>query len=191
MTADRGALIAERFLGRERRDWKQLRDQIAQDVLEQAWKPEINAFSAAYDGTDIDAAVLEIGLRGLVSPDDPRFLGTVEAVERELRFGPAVYRYRCDDGLPGFEGAFHLCTAWLIEAYLLTGRVDEAWALFNALVSLTGQTGLLSEQYGPKSKRALGNHPQVYSHLGLIDCAVRLSDLAEGRVRAPTAVAGP
>jgi len=175
VTADRGATIAEQFLGRERQDWKDLRDAIATDTLEQGWNEEVGAFTAAYGETAADAAVLEIGLRGLLSPDDPRFLATVHTVERELRYGPTVYRYLCEDGLPGFEGGFHLCTAWLIESYLLTEKIDEAWALFNGMCALAGRTGLMSEQYGPRSKRALGNHPQVYSHLGLIDCAVRLS----------------
>ena len=96
------------------------------------------------------------------------------AIEAELRSGPTVYRYRCDDGLPGSEGGFHLCAAWLIEAYLLTGRRRDAEELFEQMVDAAGPTGLLPEQYDPVAERALGNHPQAYSHLGLIRCALLL-----------------
>jgi GH15 family glucan-1,4-alpha-glucosidase len=87
-----------------------------------------------------------------------------------------VYRYRRDDGLPGGEGGFHLCTAWLIEAYLLTGRRDEAEELFGHLAAAAGPTGLLPEEHDPVSERSLGNHPQAYSHIGLIRCAQRLAE---------------
>ncbi len=173
-TIDRAIDIASAFLDRDREDWRALRDEIAADVLEHGFKESVGAFTAAYEGEDLDAAVLEIGLRGLLPPGDERFVRTVEAIERELRHGPAVYRYRADDGLPGFEGGFNLCTAWLIQSYILVGRVGDANTLFNAYCELAGKTGLLSEEFGPVSKRALGNHPQVYSHLGLIDCAIAL-----------------
>jgi pentatricopeptide repeat protein len=93
---------------------------------------------------------------------------------------PAVYRYRSDDGLPGFEGAFHLCTGWLIRSCLLLGRTREARDLFDAMVRLAGPTGLLSEQYGPDTGRALGNVPQAFSHLSIIDCAVALASAQDG-----------
>ena len=88
------------------------------------------------------------------------------ATEAELRSGSTVYRYHHDDGLPGGEGGFHLCAAWLVEAYLLIGRRDDAEALFSQLVAAAGPTGLLSEEYDPVAERSLGNHPQAYSHLG-------------------------
>jgi trehalose 6-phosphate phosphatase len=91
-----------------------------------------------------------------------------------------VFRYRYDDGLPGLEGGFHICTTWLIEAYVLTGRIDEAEALFNQLVALVGPTGLLSEEFDPATEKHLGNHPQAYSHLGFIRCA-QLLDEHRGR----------
>jgi GH15 family glucan-1,4-alpha-glucosidase len=92
--------------------WPALRDTIAADVLEHGWNEEAQAFTAAYDGTDLDAASLHVGLSGLLDPASERFQATVTAVEAELRAGSAVYRYRRDDGLPGQEGGFHLCTAW-------------------------------------------------------------------------------
>ena len=95
-------------------------------------------------------------------------------VEADLRSGPTVYRYHWDDGLPGREGGFHLCTSWLIEAYLRTGRRGDAEELFEQLLSCAGPTGLLPEEYDPDTERGLGNHPQAYSHLGLIRCALLL-----------------
>ncbi|MBV8931354.1 MAG: trehalose-phosphatase, partial [Kutzneria sp.] len=106
---------------------------------------------------------------------DERFQATVTAIEAELRSGSTVYRYRRDDGLPGGEGGFHLCAAWMIEAYLLTGRRTEAEELFAQLVDCAGPTGLLPEEYDPIAERSLGNHPQAYSHLGLVRCAQLLS----------------
>jgi len=174
LTVDRAIAVARRFLDQERDDWKVLRDRIAADVLKQGFKPEVNAFTAAYDGTDIDAATLHVGLSGLIDADDPRFAGTVEAVETTLLSGPTVYRYRADDGLPGFEGGFHVCASWLVDAYVLQGRLDDARKLFEGITELAGPTGMLSEQYGPKTGRALGNVPQAYSHLGIIENALRL-----------------
>jgi GH15 family glucan-1,4-alpha-glucosidase len=135
----------------------------------------VQAFTTAYDGTDLDAASLFVGLSGLIDPSDDRFQSTVTAIEAELRSGSTVYRYRRDDGLPGGEGGFHICAAWLIEAYLLTGRRTEAQELFDQIVSAAGPTGLLPEQYDPIAERSLGNHPQAYSHIGLIRCANLLS----------------
>ncbi|MBB3050232.1 trehalose-phosphatase [Prauserella isguenensis] len=151
--------------------WPELRDEIAADVLENGWNSEVKAYTTAYDGTDLDAASLFVGLAGLLDPQDERFQQTVTAIEADLRSGSTVYRYHRDDGLPGGEGGFHLCAAWLIEAYLLTGRRTEAEELFDQLVDAAGPTGLLPEQYDPVAERSLGNHPQAYSHIGLIRCA--------------------
>jgi trehalose 6-phosphate phosphatase len=174
MTLDRAARIATRFHGRPRPEWLELRDRIRDDVIAQGYKPGVHAFTAAYDGEDLDAAALAVGLTGMLPPDDPRFVGTVEAVERTLRDGPTVYRYLADDGLPGHEGGFHLCAAWLAESYLLIGRRDDAQSLFEAIADLAGPTGLLTEEYLPSRQLALGNTPQAYSHLAVIDLAVAL-----------------
>ncbi len=176
LTVDRAIRISEQFLGRDRPEWTALRDRIARDILERGWHEKLGAFSCAYDWDALDAATLFVGLSGLLPADDERFVRTVEAIDRELRQGPTVYRYRFEDGLPGFEGGFHLCAGWLVEALCLIGRRDDAWSLFNGMAQLVGSTGLLSEQYGPRSKRALGNHPQAYSHLALIDSAISLSE---------------
>lgn len=175
LTVDRAISIADQFLDREPEAWVTLRDQIARDVLDNGWKPEVGSFTAAYDGHDLDASVLAIGLWGLVAPDDERFVSTVATLERQLRRGPTVYRYREDDGLPGREGGFNLMTSWLIDALALTGRRDDAEALFADLCQLAGPTGTMAEQFDPENGRALGNIPQAYSHLGLINNALRLS----------------
>jgi trehalose-phosphatase len=174
LTVDRACRIADHYLGRERRDWSALRSAIAEDVLRRGWNQGAGAFTVAYGSDDLDAAALETGLSGLVAADDPRFVATVEAIERHLRAGPAVYRYHYDDGLPGPEGAFHLCTTWLIRALAMIGRRDDARELFERMAALAGPTGLLSEEYAPKPGRALGNHPQAYSHLGVIEAALAL-----------------
>jgi trehalose 6-phosphate phosphatase len=146
----------------------------------------LNPCCTDYHATDLDAPALHVGLSGLLDPADDRFRATVTAIEAGLRSGCTDYRYRRDDGLPGKEGGFHLCTAWLIEAYLLTGRRTDAEELFSQLVGATGPTGLLAEQYDPVAERSLGTHPQAYSHIGLIRCAQLLA--GAGAVDSPRSV---
>jgi trehalose-phosphatase len=174
LTVDRALQVVARRDETERPDWIELRERIRDDVLEHGWNDAVGAYSVAYGDDDIDASSLWVGLSGLVPDDDPRFLATVLKVEAELRSGAVVYRYRWDDGLPGSEGGFHICTAWLIEAYIRTGRRGDAEELFQQMVETAGPTGLLPEQYDPFAERGLGNHPQAYSHLGLIRCATML-----------------
>ncbi|HWM06303.1 MAG TPA: trehalose-phosphatase [Actinophytocola sp.] len=175
LTIDRAVRLAEIYGRDVEPSWPGLRDQIATDVLTNGWNEEVRSFTTAYDGTDLDAATLLVGMVGLLDPSDERFHATVTATEAELRSGSTVYRYHRDDGLPGNEGGFHLCAAWMIEAYLLTGRRTEAEDLFAQIVDAAGPTGLLPEEYDPVAERSLGNHPQAYSHLGLIRCAQLLS----------------
>jgi GH15 family glucan-1,4-alpha-glucosidase len=175
LTLDRAARLARVLRGRTRADWEIERDEIRAEVLERGFNRRRGAFTGAYGEDVLDAAALHVGLSGLLPPDDPRFLSTVRAIEEELLDGPTVYRYRKDDGLPGREGGFHICAAWLVEAYLLTGRRTEARALFDAWTALAGSTGLLAEQYDPQLGLSLGNHPQAYSHTGLIENACSLS----------------
>jgi trehalose-phosphatase len=177
-TLDRAAALARTFRGQRRLDWEGERDAIRADVLAHGFSDQIGGFRAAYGGDAVDAATLSVGLSGLLPADDPRFLGTVEAVERTLLRGPTVYRYHHEDGLPGNEGGFHICTAWLVEAYLAVGRRDDARALFERWTACAGPTGLLPEQFDPADGTALGNHPQAYSHTGLIENACSLAELA-------------
>ncbi|WP_216915781.1 trehalose-phosphatase [Nocardia noduli] len=182
LTVDRALTLAQKFQRHVDPAWVVLRDTIADEVKTKGWNDEVQSYTAAYDGTDLDAATLHIGLSGLIDPSDPRFAATVVATEAELRSGSTVYRYHHDDGLPGGEGGFHLCAAWLVEAYLLIGRRSDAEALFAQLVDVAGPTGLLSEEYDPVAERSLGNHPQAYSHLGLLRCAQLLGQPADALV---------
>jgi trehalose-phosphatase len=174
LALDRAVDIAVGFRGRVDPEWEALRDQIRDDVLDRGWDDRVDAFITAYDTSDLDASVLAVGLYGLVEPDDPRYVSTVEAVEHALRAGPTVHRYRSDDGLPGRDGGFHLMASWLVDAYLLVGRRNDALELFGRLVELVGPTGFLSQEYDPVNHRALGNYPQTYSHVGLINNALNL-----------------
>jgi GH15 family glucan-1,4-alpha-glucosidase len=179
VTIDRAMALAQRWGRPVDPGWAALREKIAEDVLARGWHGDacggIGAYTTAYDGLDLDAASLHVGLAGLIEPTDPRFRATVTAVESELRSGSTVYRYHRDDGLPGSEGGFHLCAAWMVEAYLLVGQRTEAEELFEQMVDAAGPTGLLPEEYDPIAERSLGNHPQAYSHLGLIRCAQLLA----------------
>lgn len=172
---DRALALARDFGRVAEPSWERLREEIAGEAIQHGWNADRGAFTTAYDGQDLDAATLHIGLSGMIDPNDERFTATVTATEAELRSGPVVYRYRRDDGLPGDEGGFLICAAWLVEAYLLAGRRAEADELFKHLVNMAGHTGLLPEEYDPVAERSLGNHPQAYSHVGLIRCAQLLS----------------
>jgi trehalose 6-phosphate phosphatase len=175
LAVDRGIRVSERFLDRRRPAWEALRDQIAADILAHAWNETAGAFTAAYGGDDLDAASLMIGLTGLVECTDPKFLATIKAIEGQLRMGPTVFRYLADDGLPGREGGFFICASWLVDSLWKAGRRDDAEALFESLIDLAGPEGLLPEQYDPLLRRTLGNHPQAYSHIGVIENALTLS----------------
>ena len=175
MAVDRAIQIAHHLEQDVAFHWGPLRHRIAADVIENGWSEARQSYTTAYGSTDIDASLLWIGLSGLMPPTDSRFVSTLKAVESDLRDGHTVYRYRHDDGLPGIEGGFLICASWLIEAYVLIGQLDDARALFDRYLDLCGPTGLLPEQYDPASERLLGNHPQAYSHLGLINAAIALS----------------
>ena len=170
---DRALRLAE-LRNEHRPQWVQLRHRIEQDTLTHGWDDRLQSFVSSYGRSDIDAATLHVGISGMLAGDDPRFIGTVNAVEDQLRNGAAVYRYRFDDALPGVEGGMYICATWLAEAYLLCGRRDDAELLFRDILATTGPTGLLPEQYDPDTGRGLGNHPQAYSHLGVIRLAKAL-----------------
>ena len=175
LAVDRGIQISERFLDRKKPAWEKLRQTIAEDILEKAWHKNSNAYTAAYGADDLDAASLMIGLMGLVDCTDSRFMATIDAIDKRLRMGPTVFRYLADDGLPGREGGFFICASWLVDSFYKAGRRDEAESLFESMIELAGPEGLLPEQYDPLLQRTLGNHPQAYSHIGLIENALTLS----------------
>lgn len=157
--------------------WRTLRSEIHREVLARGFDERRNTFVQHFDGTALDASLLLMAEVGFLPPEDPRFRGTVEAIERELLEDGFVLRYRVaetDDGLAGEEGSFLVCNFWLADAYTMIGRRDDAETLFERLLSLRNDLGLLSEQYHPHLKRQLGNFPQAFSHIGLINTAYNL-----------------
>ena len=158
--------------------WRRVRSEIHDKVCAKGFNPNRNAFVRSFGGTELDAALLLIPLVGFLPPDDPRVRGTVEAIERELMRDGLVLRYDTKlskDGLPSGEGAFLACSFWLADNYAISGRKEEAEALFDRLLALRNDVGLLAEEYDPVNKRQLGNFPQAFSHLALINTARNLA----------------
>ncbi len=161
-------------------DWRVLRHAIFTEVCEKGYNEKVGAFTQYYGSETLDASVLMIPLVGFLPPSDPRVVSTVEAVQRELVDDGFVLRYRTADdgsvdGLSGREGAFLACSFWLVDCLHLIGRQDEAVELFERLLSLRNELGLLSEEYDPVAKRLVGNFPQAFSHVSLVNSACRLS----------------
>jgi GH15 family glucan-1,4-alpha-glucosidase len=160
--------------------WRRVRDEIHSDVCTRGFDPEMNSFVRAYGSKELDASLLLLPAIGFLPPDDPRIVGTVAAIERDLVTDGLVRRYDTaisEDGLKGGEGMFIACSFWLADAYLMLGRRKDAEALFDKLLALRNDVGLLSEEYAPASQRLVGNFPQAFSHLALVNCA---SNLAHG-----------
>jgi GH15 family glucan-1,4-alpha-glucosidase len=176
---DRAARAVERFgLGGPAKQWRAMADEIHRDVCEKAFDVERNTFTQAYGSKALDAAVLLIPQVGFLPPDDPRVAGTVDAVQRELASDGFVRRYlteHTDDGLHDDEGVFLICSFWLADALAMIGRVGEARDLYERLVALRNDVGLLAEEYDPATGRMLGNFPQAFSHLGLVNTAWHLT----------------
>jgi GH15 family glucan-1,4-alpha-glucosidase len=157
--------------------WRKVRDEIHREVCERGFSAARGAFMQSYGSDALDASALLIPLVGFLPPSDPRVRSTVAAIERDLTASGLVLRYRhesTDDGLPGSEGAFLACSFWLIDNYVLLGRREEAHALFDRLLSLRNDLGLLAEEYDPRTGRMLGNFPQAFSHIALINSAHNL-----------------
>jgi len=179
---DRGVQAVERF-GRtgpvER--WRQVRAEIHEEVLREGFDTELDSFVGFYGAKRLDASLLVIPLVGFLPADDPRMVGTVAAIERELVRDGFVQRYRADDetasidGLPPGEGVFLPCTFWLVDNLALQGRLDEARTLFERLLALRSDLGLLAEEYDPELRRQLGNFPQAFTHVALVNSAFNLA----------------
>ncbi len=178
---DRGVQAVERF-GRsgpvER--WREVRSAIHREVCEQGFDVELNSFTQSYGSKRLDASLLVIPLVGFLPADDARVVGTLAAIERELVRDGFVYRYSHDeeaqhiDGLPPGEGAFLPCTFWLVDNLALQGRIDEAEELFQRLLDLRNELGLLAEEWDPATRRQLGNFPQAFTHVALVNTAFNL-----------------
>jgi GH15 family glucan-1,4-alpha-glucosidase len=158
--------------------WRQLRDAVHEQVCRQGFDPEVGAFVQSYGSKELDASLLLIPLVGFLPASDPRVRGTVDAIEKNLMDDGFVERYSTAttaDGLPPGEGAFLACTFWLADNLILLGRHAEARRLFERLVGLCNDVGLLSEEYDPRAGRLVGNLPQAFSHVGLVNTAMNLS----------------
>lgn len=162
--------------------WRALRDEIHADVCEKGYDPERNTFTQSYGSQELDASLLLIPQMGFLPPDDKRVIGTIEAIQRELSTPDGfILRYPTAgeeagvDGLEGDEGAFLACSFWMADDLAMIGRVDEARRLFEKLLSLRNDLGLLAEEWDPKLQRQVGNFPQAFSHVPLIDTALRLT----------------
>jgi GH15 family glucan-1,4-alpha-glucosidase len=159
--------------------WQRLRDSIHNDICEHGYDVERNTFVQYYGSKALDASLLLIPGSGFLANDDPRMTGTVDAAIRELASGPFVSRYSTEegvDGLAGHEGAFLICSFWLVNALAAVGRTAEAKRNLDALLALQNDVGLLSEEYDPVAKRLLGNFPQAFSHIGLLSSILALSE---------------
>ncbi|WP_328550591.1 glycoside hydrolase family 15 protein [Streptomyces sp. NBC_00366] len=158
--------------------WRALRDEVHREVCEKGFDRERNTFTQYYGSRELDAALLLIGRVGFLPPDDPRLRGTIDAIREDLSHGGFLRRYSTDettiDGLPGEEGTFLVCSFWLAVALHKTGRKQEARDLFERLLGLANDVGLLSEEYDPVGDRLLGNFPQAFSHVGLVHTALAL-----------------
>ncbi|MEV0176429.1 glycoside hydrolase family 15 protein [Streptomyces sp. NPDC050803] len=158
--------------------WRALRDEVHREVCERGYDPERNTFTQYYGSRELDASLLLVPRVGFLPPDDPRVVGTVDAIRDELGHGGFLRRYSAEetvvDGLPGGEGTFLVCSFWLADALHMTGRTKEARELFERLVGLGNDVGLLSEEYDPVPGRQLGNFPQAFSHIGLVNTALAL-----------------
>jgi GH15 family glucan-1,4-alpha-glucosidase len=158
--------------------WKKTRDAIHQEVCTRGFDKERNSFVQHYDTTQLDASTLLMPMVGFLPAEDPRIQGTISAIERNLMQDGFVMRYdtsKTEDGLPGSEGKFLACSFWLVNNLKMIGREDDARKLFEHLLSLTNDVGLLSEEYDTKRRRLVGNFPQALSHLALIGAAYQLS----------------
>ncbi|WAZ20814.1 glycoside hydrolase family 15 protein [Streptomyces cinnabarinus] len=158
--------------------WRAMRDEVHQEVCERGYDPARNTFTQYYGSRELDASLLLIPRVGFLPPDDPRVIGTVDAVRDELSHDGFLRRYSAEktdvDGLPGGEGTFLVCSFWLVDALHLTGRTEEARELFERLVGLGNDVGLLAEEYDAAAGRQLGNFPQAFSHIGLVNTALAL-----------------
>jgi GH15 family glucan-1,4-alpha-glucosidase len=174
---DRAIALADRLHAEDRVDeWSGTRAQIEGAILEQGWNDRVGAFTQSFGSADLDASNLMLSLVGFLPADDPRVLSTIEATEARLTDERGlVYRYRSADGLQGEEGSFLLCTFWLAQALAMAGRTERARAVFERAVAFVNDVGLLAEEVDTATGELLGNFPQAFSHIGLVNAAWAIS----------------
>jgi GH15 family glucan-1,4-alpha-glucosidase len=166
--------------------WEAIRDSIHTQICARAFNEKKNSFVQAYESDELDASLLLMPLVGFLPASDPRVKGTVEAIERELMPDGLVLRYdtsRVQDGLPPGEGVFLACSFWMVSSLKAIGRLDDATALFERLLTLRNDLGLLSEEYDVNRKRLVGNFPQAFSHIALVNAAFDLEGGPDARSR--------
>ena len=173
----------------ESKRWRDIADEIHAEVCDRGFDPELGSFVQAYGSRRLDASLLLLPMVGFLPATDPRVKGTLRAIEQKLVIdGEFVLRYEPEntgDGLPPGEGAFLVCSFWLVDNYILQGRHVEARKLFERLLFHCSDVGLFAEEFDPRAGRMLGNFPQAYSHVGLINCALNLSrEVCPAEVRA-------
>lgn len=183
---DRGARLAEQFnLPGDARGWRSTADEIRDAILKEAWSDTLHSLTEHLGGGALDASLLALPLRRVIPADDSRMVATTEAVVKHLGAGHGLlYRYIPDDspdGLPGHEGAFLMCSFWLVDNLAKQGRLEEAMDLYDSLCARAGSLGLLPEQIDPTSGTFLGNYPQAFSHIGLISSGINLARLMQQR----------
>jgi GH15 family glucan-1,4-alpha-glucosidase len=178
---DRAIKNHEQFDGKgDVKRWKKNRDMIHKEVCAKGFDKKLNSFVQSYGSKQLDASCLRIGLTGFLPMDDPWIVGTVEAIEKRLMRDGFVARYdtkTTDDGLPSGEGTFLACSFWMVTGLWLIGRREDATKMFERLLSLRNDVGLLSEEYDSAAKRMVGNFPQALSHIALIHSAFAVSGL--------------
>ena len=175
---DRAVKMCEKFdLSCDRNRWMSERDKIYHEIMTRGWNEEKQAFTQSFDSDYLDAVILLMPTTGIIEGNDPRMVSTIRAIQKELGRGDdgsLLLRYDSDDGLPGEEGVFLLTSFWLVDALVLADQVEEATNLFEKLVSYANHVGLYAEEMDPGSKAFLGNFPQAYTHIGLINSALLL-----------------
>ena len=182
---DRGVRAVTEFgLSGDSEKWATLRDRVRDEILTQGFDAERNTFVQHYGASGVDASLLQLPQIGFVEPDDPKMLGTVRALEKDLMVDGLLLRYLAEsgvDGLPGTEHPFLACSFWLVEQYASSGRVDDARRLMDRLTTLVNDVGMLSEEYDPVNSRQMGNIPQALSHLSLVRAADAIAAAERGR----------
>jgi GH15 family glucan-1,4-alpha-glucosidase len=179
---DRAIYLAGRLGAAERVDtWTKTRDEVKDAILQRGWSESAQAFTQAFGTDDLDAANLMMPIMGFIAADDPRMLATIDAIENRLTDDHGlVFRYKSHDGLEGEEGTFLLCTFWLAQAQALAGRIDRARQTFEKAIAFANDLGLLAEEVDPETKELLGNFPQAFSHIGLVNAAWAIAQAEKG-----------
>jgi GH15 family glucan-1,4-alpha-glucosidase len=165
-------------------EWRRIRDEVRAEIMEHGYDAKRNTFTQHYDTDEVDASLLVLPVVRFIDGEDPKMLGTIEAVEKDLMRDGLLLRYRTESGVDGLEGheyPFLPCSFWLVSAYALAGRQDDAAALMDRLVALANDVGLLSEEYDPAGGRMVGNFPQAFSHLALVTAAMNLRRVSTSR----------